>query len=169
MQKAKQVALQVSPWSLYVEERDLPTHVRSDLFQQLHCVAWEVWEVVNFLIVRFISKRLISVTLSSYIYCAKNRTRYSVASYFTELSFITTPLTEDIPLSLINFNITYSRSDTNILLWNNKPCFYSATCFDLVVSVTCHHNYRWYNTQLNCYVLYTPDDDLITSKHVALL
>jgi hypothetical protein len=39
MQKAKQVALQVSPWPLYAEERDLPTHVRSDLFQQLYCVA----------------------------------------------------------------------------------------------------------------------------------
>lgn len=87
MQKAKQVALQVSPWPLYAEERDLPTHVRSDLFQQLYCVAWEAWEVVNFLIACFISKLLISVTSNSYIYCAKNRTPYSVAIHWTVATY----------------------------------------------------------------------------------
>jgi len=117
MQKAKQVALQVSPWSLYAEERDLPTHVRSDLFQQLHCVAWEAWEVVNFLRARFVSERLISVTSNSYIYCAKNRTPYSVAIQWTELLLLITKiLTEDIPLSLVNFSISYSESDRNILV-----------------------------------------------------
>jgi hypothetical protein len=57
MQKAKQVALHVSPWSLYTEERDIPTHVSSDLCQRLRSVAGEVWEVVNLLIQRFISER----------------------------------------------------------------------------------------------------------------